>query len=68
MSKAAGWIAPIVVAKGRFAGTWTVDAHTVEVTWFPEAGRTPRKALIAEATRLGEVVGRELAMQMAAGP
>lgn len=68
VSKAAGWIAPIVVAKGRFAGTWTVDAHTVELTWFPEAGRTPRKALIAEATRLGEVVGRELAMQMAAGP
>lgn len=62
VSRAAGWIAPVVVARGRVAGTWETQGETLAVTWFEEAGRVPRTALQAEARRLGGILGRELTL------
>ncbi|WP_250006600.1 winged helix DNA-binding domain-containing protein [Actinoplanes sp. M2I2] len=51
ISKAAGWISPVVVAGGRVAGVWELN-DTVTVTLFPEAGEIPESELRAEADRL----------------
>lgn len=60
VSKAAGWISPIVVAGGRVAGTWEVDGSELTVAWFAEAGAVPDTSLAAEAVRVGERLGRPL--------
>lgn len=60
VSKQSGWIAPIVVVGGVVAGTWGLERDVVEVSWFSEAGRLPRKGLAEEVERLSSVVGRLL--------
>jgi hypothetical protein len=52
--------ANLVVARGVLAGTWTVRAERLEVSWFAEAGRVPRTALDAEAARLSTFLERPL--------
>ena len=42
------------------AGTWELDAETVRVAWFREAGTVPTSAIEAETARLGDILGREL--------
>lgn len=59
ISKAAGWISPVVVAGGRVVGTWEVD-RTLVVLLFAEAGRIDRAALNAEVAMLEGVLGRQL--------
>ncbi|BEL03867.1 winged helix DNA-binding domain-containing protein [Actinoplanes sichuanensis] len=53
ISKAAGWIAPVVVAAGRVAGTWEPTDDGVAVTLFAEAGPVSSDELAAEALHLG---------------
>ena len=65
VSRTAGWIAPVVVAGGVVSGTWGVEDTQVRVAWFREAGRVPRKALDEEAERLTELLGKQLAMDVA---
>ncbi len=64
VSKAAGWIAPTVIVRGRVAGTWVVDGDALAVTWFAECGRVPRTALAKEAARVAAILGRDLALQV----
>jgi hypothetical protein len=52
VSRAAGWISPVVVAGGRVAGTWEADAGTVQVRAFEDAGPIPGPELDAEVARV----------------
>lgn len=60
VSRAAGWISPVVVSGGVVTGTWELDRATARISWFREAGRMPRAALTAEVERLSTILGREL--------
>jgi len=60
VSRAAGWISPVVVHRGRIAGTWDIADGTVDVTLFAEAGRVPTDGIEAEAARLGAYAGTDL--------
>jgi hypothetical protein len=66
VSKQSGWIAPVVIAGGVVHGTWAVSGQSLQVAWFKEAGLVQRTALRAEVTRLSEVLGRELRLEVAA--
>ncbi|MGK5683673.1 winged helix DNA-binding domain-containing protein [Actinoplanes sp. URMC 104] len=58
VSKAAGWISPVVVAGGRVVGVWEQDDDDkVSVTLFPEAGDIAGE-LRAEADRITGGAGR----------
>lgn len=63
VSKTAGWIAPVVIARGRVAGVWDVDGETVAVTLFEEAGRVPGRQLQQETVRVAAALGRELVLR-----
>jgi len=52
ISRAAGWISPVVVAGGRVAGVWERGGTGVTVTLFPEAGEVPATELAAEVARI----------------
>jgi hypothetical protein len=60
VSRQAGWISPVVVSGGVVSGTWNLDGDQINVAWFREAGRAPRKALEAEARRLSSILDRDL--------
>jgi len=60
VSRQAGWISPVIVARGVVAGTWELDRGTARLSWFREAGRVPRRMLDAEVARLSTIVGRDL--------
>lgn len=60
ISKAAGWISPVVVAGGRVAGTWATDGSTLAVELFGESEPVDRSALDAEVAVLERVLGRRL--------
>lgn len=64
VSRQSGWIAPTVVVGGVVSGTWKLAGGRVEVEWFPEAGRVPRRDLAAEVTRLSAILARDLAMEV----
>jgi hypothetical protein len=53
ISKAAGWISPVVVCRGRVAGTWSLADGALDVTLFAEAGSVPAAEIAAEARRIG---------------
>jgi hypothetical protein len=57
VSRAAGWIAPVVIAGGVVTGTWEMDANALTVAWFPEAGRVPKRRVRAEVERLRPILG-----------
>jgi hypothetical protein len=57
ISRAAGWISPVVVAAGRVAGTWESTEAGIAVTLFAEAGPVPEKDLAAEAERIAQLTG-----------
>ncbi|GAB2607985.1 hypothetical protein Aab01nite_61660 [Paractinoplanes abujensis] len=57
ISKAAGWISPVVVSGGRVAGTWESGDDGITVTLFPEAGPVSHEDLTAEAGRLTKTTG-----------
>jgi hypothetical protein len=58
VSKAAGWIAPIVVRDGRVVGIWALDGDSVEVTLFDEAG--PVEGVDEAVAGLGAALDRDL--------
>ena len=60
VSKQSGWISPVVIAGGAVCGTWELDGERVSITWFSEAGRQPRGALVSEVTRLSAILDRPL--------
>ena len=64
VSKAAGWISPVVVAGGRVAGTWEITDADLAVVLFDEAGKVSAKALEAEAAHLGSWLGTELSVSV----
>ncbi|HWH01539.1 MAG TPA: crosslink repair DNA glycosylase YcaQ family protein [Pilimelia sp.] len=64
VSRAAGWISPVVVAGGRVVGTWAVDGGSLDVTLFAEAGRVSGTGIEAEAARLAAVRGEPLAVRV----
>lgn len=66
VSRAGGWIAPIVVDGGRITGTWERDGAAVVVTPF---GAPPgARALRAAADRLATATGTPVATVRIAGP
>lgn len=60
ISKAAGWISPVVVVGGRVVGTWETDGDALAVALFDEAEPVDRRALGAEFAVLERVLGRPL--------
>jgi len=64
VSRQAGWISPVVLLGGVVAGTWELDGSTARVNWFGEAGKPPTRVLSAEAARLANIVGREIAVEV----
>ncbi|NUO60911.1 MAG: winged helix DNA-binding domain-containing protein [Hamadaea sp.] len=52
ISKAAGWISPVVIHRGRVAGVWESDGDTVSVRLFRERSDVPKTQIQAEATRI----------------
>lgn len=62
ISKAGGWISPVVIAAGRVVGTWESGGDALDITVFKEAGGVPASALEAEAQHLTEYFGSELAV------
>jgi hypothetical protein len=60
VSKAAGWISPVVLDGGRVAGVWEIDRETVAVSLFAESDAVDRGALAAEAERIGGCIDRDL--------
>lgn len=60
VSRAAGWISPVMVARGVVSGIWQLDGEVARVSWFGEAGRVPRGAIRDEVERLSSLLGRDL--------
>jgi hypothetical protein len=58
VSKAAGWIAPIVLSAGRIVGVWELAGERVKVTLFRAAARPDLGALEAEVAHLAQATGR----------
>lgn len=56
VSRAAGWISPVVVAGGRVAGTWEADGGSVRVRPFEDSGPIPGPELEAEIARMEELL------------
>ncbi len=59
ISRAAGWISPVVVAEGLVAGTWDVEGTTMQVVLFKESGEVPYAEIEAEAARISTFSGTE---------
>jgi len=64
ISRAGGWIAPVVVWRGRVAGTWEVADGTLRVAVFRESDDVPRRGLDAAAERLATRVGTPLTVSV----
>jgi hypothetical protein len=59
VSKTAGWIAPVVVKRGRVIGTWSFERDAILVALFPGTAKPKNDELAAEVDRLGGCVGLE---------
>lgn len=59
VSKAAGWISPIVVVGGRITGVWELSDNQVSVSFFSGAPKPPSKDLEAEVAHVGRASGRD---------
>ncbi|MEV4125752.1 crosslink repair DNA glycosylase YcaQ family protein [Nocardia sp. NPDC049707] len=57
VSRAAGWISPIVVVNGRVVGVWQILDQEIVVTAFPGSARMPLKQLEAEALHVARARG-----------
>ncbi|MDH6224488.1 winged helix DNA-binding domain-containing protein [Streptomyces sp. MJP52] len=58
VSRAAGWISPVVVHRGRVVGVWEFTDAAIDVQLFGECPQVPGKALEAEAAHLAACTGR----------
>jgi hypothetical protein len=71
VSRAGGWISPVVIAAGgRIVGTWGQDISRVVVAPFDEARAVPTAALENEIQRIGRATGTTLtlALDMTSSP
>lgn len=59
VSKAAGWISPIVVVGGRIAGVWELAGDEVQVSLFPGSPEPPYEGLEAEVAQVARAHGRD---------
>lgn len=57
VSKAAGWIAPIVVVDGRITGVWELTDNEVSASFFPGAPKPSAKALETEVAHVARASG-----------
>ena len=57
VSKAAGWIAPVLTQGGRITGVWEMDDGNLVVTPFLGEQAPPSKVLEDAAARLAAVHG-----------
>ena len=57
VSKAAGWIAPVLTQGGRITGVWKLDDGNLVVTPFPGEQAPPSAVLEDAAARLSSVHG-----------
>jgi DNA glycosylase AlkZ-like len=64
VSKAAGWISPVVIHQGRVAGTWQPDGGSLRVSLFAESEPVDRAALETECARVAACIGREMAVSL----
>jgi hypothetical protein len=59
VSKAAGWISPIVVVGGRITGVWELDGGAVSLSLFPGAEMPSTAELEAEVAHLARATGKD---------
>lgn len=59
VSRAAGWIAPVVLVGGRIGGTWEVSDGLVRVALFAETPAVDESGLLSEAAHLNPGVPLE---------
>jgi hypothetical protein len=64
ISKTAGWISPVVVWRGRVAGTWEAKDDTLQVVCFKESGKPPKEQIEAEAARIESYTANKLALRI----
>jgi hypothetical protein len=64
ISKTAGWISPVLVWRGRVAGTWEAKDDTLQVVCFKESGKPPKKQIEAEADRIKAYTGNKLVLRI----
>jgi hypothetical protein len=64
ISKTAGWISPVVVWRGRVAGTWDAKDDMLQVVCFKESGKPPKKQIEAEAARIESYTGNKMALRI----
>jgi Winged helix DNA-binding domain len=64
ISKTAGWISPVLVWRGRVAGTWEAKDDTLAVVCFKESGKPPKKQIEAEADRIKAYTGNKLVLRI----
>lgn len=57
VSRAAGWISPVVVQDGRVVGVWEIANQELVVTPFPDTRRLPLKAVEKEAAHVARASG-----------
>ncbi|MGI5229898.1 winged helix DNA-binding domain-containing protein [Actinoallomurus sp. CA-142502] len=57
VSRAGGWISPVVIVGGRIAGVWEATGEEIVVSLFPGAGEPPVEALESEAAHVPRVSG-----------
>ncbi len=59
VSRAAGWISPVVVVGGRIVGVWELSGEdAIVVTLFPGIKAPPKAALAPEAAHVAQATGR----------
>jgi hypothetical protein len=62
-----GWIYPVVLVDGRFAGVWESEEKRsrlhISVELFAEAGKRVKTGIESEAARLGRCSGREVTLE-----
>jgi hypothetical protein len=67
VSRAAGWIAPVLVVGGRVAGTFKTRESTLEVTIFKDAPPVASALLEAETARISNLIGKPLTLAVRPG-
>jgi len=65
VSRQAGWISPVVIVGGVVGGTWQMDGDRLNVEWFGETGKVPKKELEQEVERLAALLGGPLRLHVA---
>lgn len=59
VSRAGGWIAPVLLVGGRVAGTWEQDGGSIRVTPFPQAPAATPRLLAAQRRRLERLLASD---------